>query len=192
MSNLKLDSEELPGLYQSSDEASLAAQSIYFNGLRVYLVLLVAAAFISFQWPSDVYGAIGSAALFLITLGILIALRVKRPDEIWYNGRAVSESVKTRSWRWVMRAEPYEETSNIEIVSKQFINDLKAILSQNRSLSAELPAQSGIKDPITETMLLIRNLSVSERLEIYKTQRVHNQADWYSKKSQFNGSSGFL
>ncbi|MEO1352240.1 MAG: DUF4231 domain-containing protein [Cyanobacteria bacterium J06635_15] len=52
-----------------------------------------------------------SALLFLVTLAILIGLRVKRPDDIWYNGRAVAESVKTRTWRWVMRAEPYSMTN---------------------------------------------------------------------------------
>jgi len=184
--NPKLNRDTLPGLYQSADEASLSAQSAYFWGLRTYLILLVVAAFVSFMWSKDSYGAIASAALFLITLGILIALRVKRPDDLWYNGRAVAESVKTRSWRWVMRAEPYEDTDNIEIVSKQFINDLKAIFTQNKSLSEVLKCDAGIKDPISETMRLIRALPVAERLEIYKDQRIKDQAHYYSTKSLFN------
>jgi len=186
MINLKLNRDTLPGLYQSANQASLSAQFSYFCGLRSYLILLVVAALVSFRWPTDSYGAIASAALFLITLGILIALRVKRPDDLWYNGRAVAESVKTRSWRWVMRAEPYEDTDNIEIASKQFINDLKAILTQNRSLSEVLNSSAGIQDPISETMRKIRALSVVERLEIYKEQRIKNQANWYSTKSLFN------
>jgi len=184
--NPKLNRDTLPGLYQSADEASISAQSAYFWGLRTYLILLVVAAFVSFMWAKDSYGAIASAALFLITLGILIALRVKRPDDLWYNGRAVAESVKTRSWRWVMRAEPYEDTDNIEIVSKQFINDLKAIFTQNKSLSEVLNCDAGIKDPISETMRLIRALPVAERLEIYKDQRIKDQAHFYSTKSLFN------
>ena len=119
--NFILNRNTLPGIYQSADEASCNAQSSYFFALCSYLILLVAAAFVSFMWTKDSYGAIASAALFLITLGILIALRVKRPDDLWYNGRAVAESVKTRAWRWVMRAEPYEDTKILEIVSKQFI-----------------------------------------------------------------------
>lgn len=186
MKEYKVTSEELPGLYQSADAASLSAQFFYFLGLRLYLVLLVAAALVSFLWPNDSYGAIVSAALFLITLGILVALKVSRPDDLWYNGRAVAESVKTRAWRWMMRAEPYHETENIEIVSKEFINDLKAILNQNKSLSKELPSSSGIKDAISSTMQTIRNLPLNERSEIYKEQRINNQALWYSKKSQFN------
>ncbi len=77
-----------------------------------------------------------------------------------------------------MRAEPYEDCDSIEIVSKQFIGDLRAILEQNRSLSEVLQSREGIKDPISEAMTKIRGLSVEERLEIYKKQRIDNQANW--------------
>ena len=184
--HVKLSSPQLPGLYQSADQASLHAQSVHFNSLRLYLGLLILAAFVSFAWSDNEWGALISAILFLITLGILIFLRVKRPDDTWYNGRAVAESVKTRAWRWVMRAEPYEDSENIEIVSKQFISDLKAILEQNRSLSDSLPSESGVKDPISQIMREVRALSVEDRLKIYTEQRIQDQATWYSKKSQFN------
>jgi len=183
---LKISSSALPGLYQSADQASLDAQAIYFRSLKWYLVLLIIAALVAFQHPNDALGALGSAGLFLITLGILTFIRVKRPDDIWYNGRAVAESVKTRSWRWMMRADPYEDTDNIEIVTKQFISDLKSILSQNQSLSHSLQATRGVGDPVTDTMNEIRALHVADRLNVYTEQRIKNQADWYSHKSQLN------
>ncbi len=186
MSEVELKSSTLPGLYQSADKASLKAQSAYYLGLKSYLFLLVLAAFVSFLWPKDTYGAIASALLFLITLGILVLLRVNRPDDLWYNGRAVAESVKTRSWRWCMRAEPYQDCENVELVSKQFINDQKSILTQNRSLSEVLDSEAGINDPISDSMRNIRALSTVDRLEVYKNQRIDNQANWYAKKSQFN------
>ncbi len=186
MSELKIDSTDLPGLYQSSGQASLEAQSTYFRSLRWYLILLVLAVFIAFVWPNDSFGALSSAILFLVTLGILIFIRVQRPDDTWYNGRAVAESVKTRAWRWMMRADPYEDTDNIKIVSGQFMNDLKAILNQNRSLSHSLQCASGVNDPISDKMKYVRSLSVPERLEIYTGQRIKNQANWYSLKSLHN------
>lgn len=180
---LKIENKTLPGLYKSSNRASLDAQSNYFFGLKSYLILLIIAALISFLWPKDVIAAILSAVLFLITLFILIGLKYYKPDDRWYNGRAVAESVKTRSWRWAMRAEPYQDCSNVEIVSKQFINDLKSILQQNRSLSESLPPEEGLEAPISNTMNEIRRLSTTERLEIYKEQRIDDQAKWYSLKS---------
>ena len=74
----------------------------------------------------------------------------------------------------------------MEQVSKQFLNDQKAILKQNRSLSESLDAVEGTKEPITQVMRTIRSLSTEERLEIYKKQRIENQATWYALKSQFN------
>lgn len=186
MSEPELTGSTLPGLYQSADKASLKSQSLYFLGLKSYLFLLVLAALVSFYWPKNDYAAIASASLFLITLGILVALRINRPDDIWYNGRAVAESVKTRSWRWCMRAEPYQDCDNVELVTKQFINDQKAILKQNRSLSQSLEADAGVKDPVSEPMRNIRSLPTDERLNIYKKQRIDNQANWYALKSQFN------
>ena len=186
MSRVEITSNDLPGLYQSANQASLNAQENYFRGLRWYLILLVSAAFISYAMPNDALGALLSAGLFLITLGILISIRVQRPDDTWYNGRAVSESVKTRSWRWMMRAEPYEDCESIEIVAKQFINDLKAILDQNRSLSHSLQSTSAAKDPISHAMKHVRSSSVKDRLSVYVDQRVQNQVEWYWGKANFN------
>lgn len=186
MSDLQVTANDMPGLYQSGNQASLNAQVIYFRGLRWYLILLICAASISYALPHDTIGAFLSAGLFLITLGILIYLRVKRPDDTWYNGRAVAESVKTRTWRWMMRAEPYEDCDNIGIVSKIFINDLKAILDQNKSLSHYLHSTSAVKDPISKLMTEVRALSVADRLAVYVRERVQNQIEWYWQKASFN------
>jgi hypothetical protein len=186
-----INDEDLPGLYQAADGASLRAQSSYFLALGIYLVLLVCAALVSFLWPTDTQGALASAVLFFVTLGILVGLKVKKPDDIWYNGRAVAESVKTRSWRWMMQAEPYLDIGNHEHTSKQFIGDLKSILSQNRSLSHALTSSAGVLDPISRKMNEIRHLTLQERLDIYQEQRISNQATWYSKKSQLNKRRAF-
>lgn len=183
---MKIEDNDLPGLYQSSDSASISSQNCFFNALRFYLFLLIVAAGVSFYFPESKEGAFASIVLFLVTLGILIWLRVKRPDDIWYNGRAVAESVKTRAWRWMMRAEPYFDSENIEIVSKSFISDLKEILRQNSSLTAAIEIAESVKDPISSTMSDVRGLDFDKRLELYVKERINNQADFYSKKSVFN------
>jgi len=183
---MEIKNTDLPGLYQAADTASLTGQKIYFTSLMSYLLLLIIAATVSFYFPTSKGGALTSAALFLLTLGVLIGLRVKRPDDTWYNGRAVAESVKTRAWRWMMQAEPYFDTESLERVSKEFINDLKAILKQNRSLSNAISTEASINDPITEKMRFVRSLPIEERLETYVNERVKNQATWYSQKAIFN------
>jgi hypothetical protein len=182
----KLNEESFPALYQSADQASLTAQSNYYFALKSYLFLLVTATLISFYYSTDLIGALASVSLFLITLCILIWLKVEKPEDTWYNGRAVAESVKTRTWRWIMKAEPYDQIVPEEQSRKEFLSDLKSILDQNRSLSAHLQSEKATGDAISSQMSNIRNLSLGERLDIYKNERVKNQADWYAKKSLFN------
>lgn len=186
MSECKLKQENFPALFQAADHASLTAQSNYYFALKTYLFLLVVATLISFYYPADLIGALASASLFLITLCILIWLKVQKPEDTWYNGRAVAESVKTRTWRWVMKAEPYDNNVPDEQSRKEFLLDLKSILDQNRSLSAHLQLDKTNGDAISLQMSNIRNLPFEERLVIYKNERVKNQADWYAKKSLFN------
>ncbi|MFA4916941.1 MAG: DUF4231 domain-containing protein [Syntrophales bacterium] len=183
---MQMEESDFPALYNAADSASLEAQSNSFNSLRLYLILLVAAAFVSFEWAQEVYGAIASASLFLITLGILVWLKVKKPEDIWYNGRAVAESVKTRTWRWVMKAEPYDKAVSEEQAQRELLSDLKAILAQNRSLSGCLKWTPDLGEAISKKMISIRSLPWKERLDIYKNDRIDNQSVWYSKKSQFN------
>jgi hypothetical protein len=186
MTNTSVNTTDLPCLYQSANRASIEAQSHYFALLRWYLLLLVVAAFVSYICPSNIVGALFSASFFLITLGILIFIRVRRPDDIWYNGRAVAESVKTISWRWMMRAEPYQDCEKLEIVSKAFISDQKAILDQNRSLSHVLQSDCAVSDPISNKMKAVRGLPVLERLSFYVEHRIQEQENWYWHKSKLN------
>lgn len=185
---MKFDDKDLPGLFQSADTASIKEQKKFFNGIFWYLTLLIIAALFAFfadDYPNPIFKII-STVLFLLTLFIMIWLRVSRPDDIWYNGRAVAESVKTRSWRWMMRAEPYMDCDNIEIVRKHFVNDLKTILKQNESLIGKLGISASIEEPISEKMIEIRKLNLSDRFNFYRQERITNQAIWYTNKSKFN------
>ncbi|MEJ1419174.1 MAG: DUF4231 domain-containing protein [Candidatus Sedimenticola sp. (ex Thyasira tokunagai)] len=186
MIDMHMEESDFPALYNASDSTSLEAQGHYFGALRLYLILLVLAAFVSFAWPHHVYGAIASAALFLITLGILVWLKVQKPEDIWYNGRAVAESVKTRTWRWVMRADPYERDIPEDQSQRELLADLKSILDQNRSLSGAIEWTPDLGEAISEKMVSLRSMSWEERLAVYKADRIDNQSQWYSKKSLFN------
>lgn len=185
---IKIDDKDLPGLYQTADTASIKEQKKYFYGITWYLILLIIAALFAYfadSYPNPILKII-STILFLLTLFITIWLRVSRPDDIWYNGRAVAESVKTRSWRWMMRAEPYLDCEDVEIMRKYFVNDMKTILKQNETLIGKLGLSASIEDPISEMMMEVRKLELIERFEFYRKERITNQALWYTKKAKFN------
>jgi len=186
--DITISDKDLPGLYQAADLASKNAQNKYFLSILTYIILLIFAA--SFAYYSDAHPSaiarIISAILFFASLSIMILLRIYKPDDIWYNGRAVAESVKTRSWRWMMRAEPYEDCQDIEIMRREFIKDLRSILEQNKSLIGKLGIAAVMNEPISEIMRRIRGFSISERIEIYRKERITNQALWYTNKANIN------
>jgi hypothetical protein len=185
---ISIQDNDLPGLYQIADSSSVKEQKIYFNGIKLYLILLfVAASFAYFSIAvSNAFYKYVSAVLFLSNVFLLIWLRSRKPDDIWYNGRAVAESVKTRAWRWMMRAEPYNLGSNIENDRICFINDLRTILVQNESLVKKLGLETSIEIPVSSKMQRVRELSLLERFNIYLNERINNQLTWYTRKAKFN------
>ncbi len=192
--DLSITDTDLPGLYQSADSSSIKEQKKYFNGIAWYLILLIIAALFTYFSDGEPVPILKIIAtiFFLTTLAITIWLRISRPDDIWYNGRAVAESVKTRAWRWMMRAEPYIDCDNVEIMRRTFVNDLKTILKQNESLIGKLGIEASIEDPITEKMLLVRQLDLNDRFNLYRRERITNQALWYSRKAKFNKKKASL
>lgn len=189
--DIKVEDKDLPGLYQSSNAASINEQKKYYNGIRWYLILIIAAALFAYfsnDYPDPIFKIV-STILFLCTLFIIIWLKISKPDDIWYNGRAVAESVKTRSWRWMMRAEPYVDIANSEYMRKHFISDLKKILEQNAQLIGKICIEASVNDPISTTMDKIRMLNLKERFEVYQNERLNDQALWYTKKAKYNKKS---
>ncbi len=185
---ISIQDNDLPGLYQIADSSSVKEQKIYFNGIKLYLILLFVAAsfaYFSIAVSNAIYKYI-SAVLFLSNVFLLIWLRSRKPDDIWYNGRAVAESVKTRAWRWMMRSEPYQNCFDLVEARTHFINDLKKILEQNKSLIKEIGSGSSSQIPITTSMENVRESNLSDRFKIYQTDRINDQLSWYSRKSKFN------
>lgn len=183
----KIESPDYPELYDSANNASLTSQKEYIFNMKLYLILTVISAFLSIYIKESKVSGIIATILFLIILALTIYQSVKRQDRIWYNGRAVAESVKTRTWRFIMRAEPYIDSNNIETVKTEFCNDLKEILNQNKSLGSYLlNERASTKGNITNSMLDIRGLNLKDRLNYYISNRINEQRNWYITKASYN------
>lgn len=183
----KLKRPDYPDLYDYANNASLTSQKEYTNIMKLYLSLTVISAFLTIYVKESKIAGIIATLFFLVILGLTIYQSVKRQDKIWYNGRAVAESIKTRTWRFIMRAEPYIDCENIESVKHAFCNDLKEILNQNKSLGSYLlQEQMTTKGNITDNMLEIRSYSLKDRLNYYTSNRINEQRMWYLSKAKYN------
>ena len=188
MSTSKLQDSEFPGLFQAADIDSFKAQKYYFRTLGWFLyLLLISSIFNLFSDISPIPNLI-AAILLIGSLSLSGLLAWKRFDRTWYSARDVAESVKTRTWRFMMRCEPYNLKDKDD--EDVFLTDLNEILKHNSDVTKELCDESASRDAISNGMRDIRALSVAERLAFYVEHRVSEQGDWYHGKASFNKGAG--
>ncbi|MBB6112523.1 Protein of unknown function [Mucilaginibacter lappiensis] len=186
----KVISEDLPELYDAANTASLRAQKGHLTIIKGYIVLLVIGSILT-MYSEKIDNAPSYAIfLFLGSLCLTILQAYKRFDKIWYNGRAVAESIKTRSWRYMMKAEPYKDQGNNELVNSSFRSELKEILRENSSLGSHLDTGGELRESVTPKMILIRSLDLESRKEIYRNERIDDQRKWYAIKAVKNKRAG--
>jgi hypothetical protein len=175
--------QDFPALYRSANDLSLKSQRHFFLALRVHLMMLVFAAILSIV--SIPHWSVAAAQLLALlgALGCSIYLFAIRPDRFWYGGRAVAESIKTITWRYVCRAEPFqgEDAS----ARNDFSQTLKQIVEQNREVCQSLTEHLADKQ-FTPAMEQIRAHALEERRSTYADFRIKDQLNWYAKKAAFN------
>jgi len=175
--------KDFPSLYLSADDLSLRSQQKFFRALRVHLITLVIAAILSVI--SVPHWSIAAAQL-LALLGALVCsiyLFATRPDRFWYAGRAVAESIKTITWRYVCRAEPFQNDD--ASARNDFHQKLKQIIEQNREVCRSLTEHlDGVQ--FTPMMEQMRASTLEERRAAYADNRIKDQLTWYAKKAAFN------
>lgn len=173
-----------PDLYQSADSGSNTAQRFHLWIVRSEYGLLFAISTVI------AYVGINNASRSLITIilvllsGILVFKVVKGPVQDWYRCRALAESIKTTTWRFVMRSQPFNDADFSHEPKADFRNYLNDILKANSSLAKIFPAVG--TDQVTESMLSIRAMPLNERMSIYKNQRIADQRKWYVVRSASN------
>jgi hypothetical protein len=178
-----MQEQDFPALYRSADDLSLKSQKDFFCVLRIHLVALVFAAILSIvSIPHWSVAAFQLLAL-LGALGCSIYMFAIRPDRFWYEARAVAESIKTITWRYVCRAEPFHDDDSS--AHNYFRQTLEQIVGQNREV-CELLTQHLDGQQFTPVMEQMRGRQLDERRETYADCRIKDQLIWYAKKAVFN------
>jgi len=175
---------EYPALYTSADDASARAQSGFLWTIRAeyFLLLLVSLSLAN----KDVFkhSRLAVTLLLVILAGLFVFKVVKKLDQDWYRCRALAESVKTLTWRFCMRAQPFVDAEKIAVPKAAFRNQLRGILQSNQAIAQELITPEA--EQVTASMLEIRALGLPERIAYYIANRVDDQRRWYARKSVWN------
>lgn len=133
------------------------------------------------------------AVYTVIFLGALTALLYRsttKPEQGWYKGRALAESIKTSTWRYCMRAAPFQDAKDVKEPRAEFRSHLKSVLESNRHVAEKMSPGEAAKDQVTDSMENIRALSLKDRKNFYDMFRVRDQRRWYQIKSGANKRAG--
>lgn len=173
-----------PALGKGAGQLSADSQRDYLWSLRVEYALLIVCALMSGRSGMDSWYYYLYTFLFSLALALFVWRFIVKPEQSWYQGRALAESIKTSSWRFCMRASPFDDddaTANAE-----FRDHLQAILDANEFAGKKLPAQFAAEDQITPEMCALRAKSFEDRMTVYEEQRIRDQRKWYAAKAGNN------
>lgn len=127
-----------------------------------------------------------NAIIFFAALAISVFLANKKLEADWYSTRAVAESVKTATWRYMMCAEPYPASKQIVEANSAFGTLLSDILKSNNGISNQFSGEDCASEQISATMKANRTKSLKERKTLYLTERIDDQRKWYADKTRYN------
>lgn len=187
--SIKIKRADYPSLFQSADQASLSAQRCYTRFYLWHLLCLIlgsVGAALAMVIPTAAVTWAYTVLAVILTISVILnwVSRERRYDKVWFDYRAIAESTKTATWRYMMKAVPFKEEN---LAKQSFIDQLQEIKqarsSSLKDLAQNLDANAQI---ISDFMKEIRRKSMDERRKLYLKSRLCDQKIWYSNKAKLN------
>jgi hypothetical protein len=175
-----------PALYVAAGEASNSSQRFYLWLIRSEYFLLMIAAILALDLSKEPIYFTCYAGVFFASLIVLLCRSLLKPEQNWYKSRALAESIKTSTWRYVMRAGPFDDAESVKIPRGNFRNTLKNILDANKHIGERMAGSSSVEHQISPEMETIRATSLSDRIAYYDEHRVREQRALYTLKAGTN------
>ena len=176
-----------PALYRCADDASSSGQRWYVRWVFVNLSLLFVGALVGSIGFTDVANKqiayTISAIVFFGAVGVTILLATRRWEKIWYAGRAVAESAKSLTWKFVCAADPFPSSLSHPKAVDLFASSLRELLTENKHLASLLAGPDAMGEQVTEYMTGLRDAAVGVKRDVYLAQRVTDQQLWYAQKA---------
>lgn len=177
---------DYPALFVAADGVSKWAQTRYVLLARIELVFISVSALMGASLSVLHVGA--STYVAAAAGGLLIAAaltrstgRATQPNKKWFEGRAVAESVKSLTWKYMMQVAPLHlEQTRADAL---FTRLLAEILGERALISPRTPTPDLRLEQITPVMRRIRDLPLDQRSAVYLRYRLKDQLVWYAERS---------
>lgn len=181
--------DDFPASYCAANNASVREQSQFSKLTLSNIALMIIAAVVGSIILSNASGkvilAIISAILLALGICFTLFIRTTKLEQNWYDGRAIAESIKTLSWRYITGSDPYSISLG-PAADDRFLKDLKTTLEERKNYAAKLCGHYETGQMITEQMSIIRGLETEKRKTLYLSERINEQRLWYNNKAKIN------
>ncbi|MEU9347060.1 DUF4231 domain-containing protein [Streptomyces sp. NPDC048278] len=180
-----LGEQDLPPLFQVSDQWALRHQSDSFRAVRTHLILLLLAttAAVLTEQASGHVMTVLAAVLYGLTIALGLSTSRRRSRAHWQAHRAVAELLKSLAWEYMVHGGPLH--SHVADPDAVFAERLEQRLHELRKCGWEDsrdPGERG-KGQITPRMRAERAKSYAARRDLYLRDRLLEQAVWYKNRA---------
>jgi FtsH-binding integral membrane protein len=187
-----MTNSDYPALYQAADAASVKSQNVYLRCVKWYAALAILGGGLGSYGIESRAMAAAAAIVFSIGLFLSVLMAARKYENMWYRARAVAESIKTSSWRFMMGANPFDYRMTLDDATLKFMGLLQNILREHKDFGAEFGGAIVENTQLSGRMLQVRSSSLIDRKHIYEEERIIEQRGWYAGKSKYNNDQGQL
>jgi len=186
---------DYPPLARAAERVATRGQAWYLRSTLIELGIPLLAAVVSavgampgVDFPAD--AALLAAALLLIAGLATTHRRQARTDRAWFEGRAVAESAKTVTWRYMMRVPPFDEDARADA---ELAQTLRKVGQASPIVRLKVARETEDGPAITERMRQVRATNWQGRRAVYLAGRLDDQITWYGARARYNATrSGWL
>lgn len=176
-----------PHLYDITNKRSALNQNYFMRGLMAEYAMLIALTINTLLSYDEKY-----LVNFIMFLSLIILLSVRNYinfEQRWYKYRAVTESIKTTTWKFAMKVEPFNSTDESDDI-KVYTSYLRDIVKDSK-YAIETEALINIDgNSYSVCLKAIREMDFKQRRDLYTEQRIVEQREWYAKKAVHNRKKG--
>jgi len=184
----EMNYQDFPAVYRAADHEAARTQRLYFRILcGQYFCLFLASALTLFAGYLD-QTLLLTGYFFLLVTGAVAALTLgaAKPNENWYRFRALAESCKTLSWRYMMGSDPFFPKDDTAHTSALFANRVHELVAFQPLDSSRLIPSDHVDEQVTPWMQRLQTDGFEERKAFYLEHRIDNQLRWYTAKAKAN------
>lgn len=184
-----MDVTDYPPLFVAADAASGWGQRWHRRIVGSNLILVIVSSTLGYIATAGgetlrIASSVLSALALIAGLASRWQHHLLRDERRWFEGRAVAETAKSLTWRYIMRVPPFADGAGTDA-------DI-AFISALGEVNTEIPVADladvgaiGVQQ-ITPRMREIRALDVDDRRAIYASDRLGDQVRWYASKTEWN------